>query len=311
MRSNRIPAFILYFAVAASPFPFGSTDPAVIAFWCGLLGIGVVASSTSGLTQFRAKILAGLGIIIFSYFVVLHEQLSNSPLFAQPHQIWLDTSRALEVPLQASVSVARNVPFFALGAPLAAILTFTLSLLICGDRDRARTLLWVFSWSGAFYAALGIALFLTDPSMVLWREKQAYRDVLTATFINRNTAAVYFGSAAIAWLSLLFESVRRNSTEGGSVWNSTIAKRVLSDPTPETAISFSMLFVVLAAMFMTSSRAGILISLGGLMLVCGLQLYRYLPRKRFFLALFFCGLLGLLLIEILGPGFAHVSTRRG
>ena len=38
------------------------------------------------------------------------------------------------------------------------------------------------------------------------------------------------------------------------------------------------------------------------MLVCGLQLYRYLPRKRFFLALFFCGLLGLLLIEILGPG---------
>ena len=53
-----------------------------------------------------------------------------------------------------------------------------------------------------------IAAFLIDPTKILWREKQAYLDVLTSTFVNRNTAAVFFGSHAIAWIVALAALVR-------------------------------------------------------------------------------------------------------
>ena len=33
---------ILFAAVAAAPLPFGSTDPATIAFWCIVLGVGLL-----------------------------------------------------------------------------------------------------------------------------------------------------------------------------------------------------------------------------------------------------------------------------
>ncbi len=46
--------------------------------------------------------------------------------------------------------------------------------------------------SGAAYAAFGIASYINNPPKALWRDKQAYTTDLTATFVNRNTAAVFF-----------------------------------------------------------------------------------------------------------------------
>src|SRR4051812_18552442 len=65
------------------------------------------------------------------------------------------------------------------------------------------------AWAGAAYAGYGIFSLLVEPRMILWRGKTAYVGNLTGTFINRNTAATYFGSCAAVWLVLLMESVTR------------------------------------------------------------------------------------------------------
>ena len=302
LRSNRISSLLLYAAVAAAPLPFGSTDLTTLAFWCVVLGIGLVIASPRALCRFHFAILGGIAIVIASYALVLHEQLSGDPWLAAPHPIWIEAAEALGTSIEPSVSVARNQPFFALGAPLVASLSLTLSLVVCADRSRARQLLFVIGWSGAFYAALGITMFLIDPTMVLWREKQAYQTVLTGTFINRNTAAVYFGSCAAVWLVLLCEAMRQNVPPGKIGWLA-MARRAISKPTPKMDLSFSMLFIVLAAMFMTSSRAGVLLSLGGLVIAFAGYFYRDLPRWRGALTtLAFGGIIGLVLIQILGPG---------
>ena len=136
------------------------------------------------------------------------------------HPLWREAADALGIQIAPSVSIARNQPFFALGAPLANMLAVICSFFVCTDRDRARQLILVIAWSGAAYAAYGIAAYLIDPTHVLWREKIAYRDVLTSTFINRNTAAIYFGSCAVLWLLLLSQQVRRRLPPGPIHWRS-------------------------------------------------------------------------------------------
>src|ERR1019366_6019623 len=119
-----------------------------------------------------------------------------------------------------SVSIARNEPFFALGAPLANMLAVICSFIVCIDRDRARQLLLVIAWSGMAYAVYGIAGHLIDPAHILWREKEANLDVLTSTFISRNTAAVYFGSCAVVWSLFLARYIRRHLPPGLIHWRS-------------------------------------------------------------------------------------------
>ena len=107
------------------------------------------------------------------------------------------------------MSIARNEPFLALGAPLANMLALICSFIICIDRDRARQLLLVVAWSGVAYAIYGIAAYLIDPTHVLWREAPALQN-LTSTFNYRSTAAVYFGLCAVLWLLFVLQHLRRS-----------------------------------------------------------------------------------------------------
>ena len=246
--SNRISTFLLFATVAAAPLPYGSTNPSVIAFWCIVLGIAAIAASPRGLRggQF---VLLGLAAIVFAaYGLVLHEQLAAHPWFAAPYPLWRETSEALGTPIEPSVSIARHQPFFALGASLADMLALICSFIICTDRNRARQLLNVVAWSGAAYAIYGIAAFLINPSMILWREKPADSDMLTSTFVNRNIAAVFFGSCAIVWLLLLCERIRGQFPIGSIQWRKVLSG-LFSEMPAAVVVSFSMLLVCLAAMF--------------------------------------------------------------
>ncbi len=303
---NRVSSFLLFATVAAAPFPFGSTDHSAIAFWCVVLGLGVIAVSPRGFRREHVPLLGLATIVVLAYCLVLHEQLSERPWFATSHPLWRETAETLGVSIPPSVSIARNQPFFAVGAPLANMLAVLCSFIVCTDRDRAYQLLRVIGWSGAAYAAFGIAVFLIDPTHILWREKIAYRNVLTSTFINRNTAAVYFGSCAVLWLLFLSQDLRRRLPSGPIFWSSV--PRFLLAKTPRSiVISFSILLLCLAAMLMTNSRAGIVLSLVMLIVAFAAFFYRDLPRRGGIAAtVVIGGLIALVFLQILG---GNVSGR--
>jgi O-antigen ligase len=303
---NRVSSLLLFATVAAAPFPFGSTDHSTIAFWCVVLGLGVIGVSLHGFRREHIPLLGLAVILILAYGLVLHEQLSERPWFATPHPLWRETAETLGISIPPSVSIARNQPFFAVGAPLANMLAVICSFIVCTDRDRAYQLFRVIGWSGAAYAVFGIAAFLIDPTHVLWREKIAYRDVLTSTFINRNTAAVYFGSCAVVWLLFLARDIRRRLPEGPILWLSV--PRFLLAKTPRSVIiSFSILLVCLAAMLMTNSRAGIVFSLMMLIVAFAIFFYRDLPRRGGVAAtIVIGGLIALVFLQVFG---GNVSGR--
>jgi O-antigen ligase len=304
--SNWFSSLTLFVTVAAAPFPFGSQDPAAIAFWCIVLGLGVVAASLRGLRREHFALLALAVAVILGYAFVLHEQLAVRPWIASPHPLWHEAAKALGAPLVPSVSIARNQPLFALGAPLANMLAVICSFIVCINRDRAHQLLLVIAWSGAAYAIYGIAAYLINPTFVLWREKDAYGDVLTSTFINRNTAAVYFGSCAVLWLLLLLRQLRHSLPHGSLHWRSVLHHLLASLPR-RMVLSFAMLILCLAAMMMTNSRAGVVISLLALVVAFVCLFHRDLPRRGGIVAaLAVGGLSALLLLQVLG---GNVSGR--
>ena len=190
--SNRISTFLLFATVAAAPLPFGSTNPPQIAFWCIVLGIAAIAASPRGLRGGQFVLLGLAAIVIAAYGLVLHEQLAAHPWFATPHPLWRETSEALGIPIEPSVSIARHQPFFALGASLANMLALICSFIICTDRNRARQLLKVVAWSGAAYAIYGIAAFLIGPTKILGSPRPSSIETWRRFILDRAQSCGFF-----------------------------------------------------------------------------------------------------------------------
>lgn len=302
----KLPSSILFGTVAGAPLPFGSNEPAAIAFWCMVLGVALLLAPVPDLTRAQWRLMGVAGVVIAAYAFVLHEQLSSHPWIARPHPIWQEAAEALGVRLEPSASIARNLPYFELGRPVVAMLALLCGFLIGADREQARRLLKVIAWSGAGYAAYGIGAHLLDPTQLLWREKEAYLASVTGTFINRNTAAAYFGSCSLVWLMLLCERVRLHLPRGQIHWRK-VPDRLFSNTPREITVSFSMLFVTLSAMFMTGSRAGVVISLFAMIVAFTLYFRRDLPhRTGVFTASAGAGAVALVLLQFMGAG---VSSR--
>ena len=300
----RISFWLLFMAVALAPLPFGSNEPTIIAFWCIVLGACLVFAPMRSLCAGQLALAGLAGIVVVAYAFVLHEQLAEHPWLAAttPQPIWREAELALGVPLQPSVSIARNQPWFDLGRPLVCMLAIACGFLVGADRRRARQLLKVIAWSGATYAMYGILAHLFDPTHLLWREKEAYLAYVTGTFINRNTAAAYFGSCAVVWSLLLWERVRLETPRGPLRWRAMPA-RLLSRTPPRIIVAFAMLFLCLAAMFMTGSRAAVVLSLFALIVAFIAFFRRDLPgRAGIVIALAGGGAAAVILLQLMGAG---------
>jgi O-antigen ligase len=299
---SAIPSYLFFFVVAGAPLPFGSFDKTTIAFWCIILGATafMTSLSTYSLRTQHLLLLAGAGVVILFYAFVLHEQLADHPWIAEPNPIWAQTSTLLGVEIAPSVSIVRGEPLFALGAPIACVLALICGLVIGTNRKRARQILQVIAWSGAAYAVYGILSLFIDPTMLLWREKSAYIGNVTGTFINRNTAAAYFGSCDVIWLAILLEQIRRHLRGNKIVWKKMLVRLVFETPRP-IVVSFSMLLICLMALFLTGSRAGVVLSLFALIITFVVYFRRDLPpRMGIWMALAASTTFALVLLQFMG-----------
>ncbi len=303
---NRGSSLLLIGVVVLAPLPFGSTDNPVIAVWCVILGVALVLASPRQLRRAQLVPLGAVAVVVAAYFFVLHEQLAAHPWSGSaPDPVWAKASRLLNAPLDPSISSVRSEAFLAVGAPLAAVLAFSASYIVCSDRHHARQLLRVIAWSGVGYAILGIVLFLIDPTRVLWREKLAYTSSLTATFINRNTAAVYFGSCAVVCFLLFMQDL--NARGHTADLSARSIAREITQRYRELARPLLMLVVCLAAMLMTASRAGVVFSLIGLITAYAvLYLRRFGANRNLIFVLIGAVVAALALLQIFGGG---VGTR--
>lgn len=273
-RENRLATLLLGATVVVAPLPYGSTDPGAL----GVIVAGVGFSLLCTRARFRAPrdwvIIAFLALVVAAFGFVLHEQVSAAPwLRGRPDMAWLQLSALLDDP-GARLSVVRDQPFFALGNVLACIGALLCSYLVCMDRQNAANLLKTIAWAGAAYAVFGIASYLIAPEMVLWREKVLYRSELSATFPNRNTAALYFGICSVLWTLRLLRRVRNQRVFHEGYWR--IANLTWDFNLGVSCAGFLLCFL---AMMLTGSRAGIAISIVGICAAIALYFHRELQSR--------------------------------
>ncbi|KAA2236916.1 O-antigen ligase family protein [Salinarimonas soli] len=147
-----------------------------------------------------------------------------------------------------------------MGLPLLVTLTFVRAFLLAADKDEANQLVRFIALAGLAYALYSIPAVVIDPKSLLWREKEAYLSNLTGTFVNRNTAATYFGTISILWLLLLLRAVRR-STGGELGVRLTLAHWSRNGVPKEVILASIGLVACMTALGMTGSRAGLVLSL--------------------------------------------------
>jgi O-antigen ligase len=146
----------------------------------------------------------------------------------------------------------------------------------------------------------GIASFLLHPSKTLWRES-AYPNSLTSTFLGRNTAAIYFGSCGIIWLLFLIESGRRRFPQEPMSWRETL-DQIISEKPGDSLVPAAMLLVCLLAMFMTTSRAGVVFSLSAMILATAVYLRTALRYRGMLIAVAMGAAVAFILLQVGGGG---------
>ncbi len=137
------------------------------------------------------------------------------------------------------------------------LISFTTLLILNQGDEAAVRLIRQLAWVGGTVAAFAILQFQLFPETLLFGEKQAYIDSLTATFVNRNTAATFLGLTALALLVVLVLDGRSLKMAEVLRWLAGSHRR--SRPKigwrlPTTAL---LLAGTLAALFLTRSRGGV------------------------------------------------------
>jgi len=254
-------SFYVFLAVVClAPLPYGSRDPETVAIWCVVLGAALIFAPVGEMRQPQRRLSWALVFLLLALGFVLHEQLAERAWFAKPSFVWVQARQVLGRPLEASVTLVSNEPFFAMGPMLADILALWLGLIHGCNRHFARRVLSSVAASSLVYAVIGFAGLLGDPTRLLFREREAFVGYLTGTFVDRNTAAVYFGSCSAIWLLLLLQQMRNLLAAGFS-------RRLYADElfkisgNKQIWIRLSGLFICLLALFLSGSRAGIVLSL--------------------------------------------------
>lgn len=296
----KIASWLLFFAAMFAPLPFGSNVAIVIALWCIVLGACAILAPIESLSRGQALLAALAALVVASYAFVIYEQLAEHSGIASPNPIWRQAGAALNTPLSPIVAIARNQPWLELGRPLVCVLAIVCGFLIGTDRNAARKLAELIAWSGAAYAAYGILAHAFDPSHILWHDKDAYLDSVTGTFINRNTAGAYFGSAAILWALFLSERIKLEIKEETYDKAAALTK-LLSRPSAKLAVPFVMMLLCLVTMFMTGSRGATILTLAALIIAFTLFFRRDLPPRTGVLASFLSGAVAaLVLLQFIG-----------
>ncbi len=183
------------------PIPLGIAQMS-LAFSCLFLA---AHHEVWGHLRFFTRVQWALGFFVV---IVLWTFFQTLPI-APPnwaHPLWLETRAVLGGPARGSIAVDPEDALKGLSRLLTYLATGVLAYVLAQDIRRGRKLLQLIWWSGVAICTYGLVIYLTGDSSILWFQKWAYMDDLTATFVNRNHFAIYAGMVFMTGIAYLMQS---------------------------------------------------------------------------------------------------------
>ena len=136
------------------------------------------------------------------------------------------------------------------------ILVFLSGLLIFDTDERAQQAFHRMAAAGGIIALLAIAQFALLPKTLLFSTKDAFRDSLTGTFVNRNTAATFFGLVSLMLFPAAAKAWREVDRSRLTHWVSGLVALRDIRGFHSFMIAAGLFSLSIIALFLTKSRAG-------------------------------------------------------
>lgn len=233
-----------------------------------------IVSIINGISErTRGVLISALVLIVMAFaWVALQVTPLPSVLFAQP--AWQDIV-GISPSGGASMSLTPGDDWpsaLRIALPLGI---FMLALMLFDTDDRAVGAVKALAVSGGIVAALSILQFEIAPDALLFWPKIAYLDSLTGFFVNRNTAATYFGLILLLNFALLLHAL------GDPGFGFADLRRWWYRDSKWPALGYGLWFSTsLIALMLTKSRAGLLSCLVAIACLLVLRLFRRPKRHR-------------------------------
>lgn len=263
-------ALLLLAIAALAPLPFGSNRPffeaglnaaagLALVFW----GLAAVRHGPQGVTLVPWRKL----LLISAPFVLIGIGLALQCLpLTPPTPLALDAAHALEIaaPQKSPLTLDLLKTTDSLASLMALLCLFLLAVQMGRETRWAKLFFIVLATSSTLYALYGLCIFALGNTHILWFEKWAYQESLTATFVNRNAFAAYAGLGLLATLCLMVGALQRH---GGKL------------PLRTLILGLSAAALLGTSLLLSSSRMGLISVVLGLVafIACSI-ISRPLPR---------------------------------
>jgi O-antigen ligase len=267
------------FALAVSPFFFGSVDQLWIALWTILLSVSTLSGLTTTLNVAQSRVAATFLCICAGYAAIAAVQVNPALLSAFSDPLWHRSAELLGSETAPRISGTAEISPVAIGHFLLSLTSFLSGFCIGTSRRNASALISSARIAILFYAIYGLISLVVAPDLLLWIPKLAYRGSLTATFVNHNTAATLMGCGVILWASRVYFSVQ-------SLQKSSFRMLLLSPANQQVGFSLilraSATLTCVFALLLTNSRGGLICSAVGLLVASALLLAHKSKRRMAF-----------------------------
>ena len=207
-------------------------------------------------------------------------QMSSFTPESWHHPLWAETEEVLGGDIRGSISLTRGAGFEFIMRMLTCGAVFLMALQFGRDRNRASLLIWAVGISSTAYALYGLVMYFGGFEMILWVEKEQAAQRVTGTFINANNFATYAGMGLLCAMSLYLSGFFR-VLHSGRIGKDKIF-HLLQQAFVLGAPLLACTLVLLTALFLTGSRAGISASLGSMLVLIVFLGIMTTVRSRFY-----------------------------
>lgn len=281
---GRTASFFLCILVGLAPLALGSNRPLPWAYNAVLSGVICIIVAGQLVAQ-RPLLPIRLAIVIPS--VALWSiaigwaliQTADVGTTALAHPNWGILADALGGTVSGHISVNPHATLISVTRLLTYCAVFLCAFVLARDQDNARLMLRAFVVFACLYAIYGLFRYSTASGKIFWFD-EAPSTSLSSTFINRNSAATYFGLASCASLALLLRRVRHLLAKLEGYRTPRMMIEALShDFAGMLGVEIVGFVLLLTTVLLTQSRAGVVSTLFALVLGLVLSLLRMWTSK--------------------------------
>ncbi len=221
------------------------------------------------------KALAAACFLLAALIIQMLLQASSLPRIASPNPAWSAATMFTQIAPAATISLTPADDRLGLLSAALPFGAFMAGLVIFDTDERAAKMLRWFAIGGGWLALGSIVQFLLFPEMLGFIQKRFYLGSLTGLFVNRNTAATFFGLILLALFSLFH---KRLQAPDWHMVRALVANRLTVPAEQKRLIRRAAFIGVLAALcfialMLTGSRAGIMSSFAALLFLILLTVF--------------------------------------